>query len=107
MEPTPPAAPGHNLPPIKSSTLHVNARAMARAVTAHANEAREPKVVNPSPPVVSVEETTLGALTERIKGAAVEENAFDPREYVRRTGAQTPRRTGAGLAAAALKKLGG
>ncbi len=106
MEPIPDAAPDRSLPPIRSSALQVGVRATARAATVHASEAYDPKVIKPTPPPARVEETTLGALAARMKRAPVDENEFDPSVYLRRTAVRAPRPTGAGLAAAALKRLG-
>ena len=101
------AVPGRSLPPVKTSALQVDARAMARAATAHANEAFNPKAPKPSAPRQRVQQTTLGALAASLKGSdLVDENAFDPKAFLQRTGPRVPERTGAGLAGAALRKLG-
>lgn len=106
MEPNADSAPDRSLPPVKSSALQVNARQTAAAATRHASESFDPDAPKPSPPPPSVERTTLGALVARMKGTSMDENAFDPGAYVRRTGGQAQRATGAGLAGAALRKLG-
>jgi hypothetical protein len=106
MEPSADAAPDRSLPPVKSSTLQVSARKTAAAATRHASEAFDPTVPKPTPPPQRVERTTLGALMARMKVTSMDENEFDPAAYVRRTGGQTQRTMGAGLAGAALRKLG-
>lgn len=106
MEPISDTAPGHSLPAIKSSTLQVAVRKTARAATVHASAAFDPEPARPIHAPVRLEETTLGALAARIGAEPVDENVFDPAAYLRRTSAQIPRSTGAGLAGAALKHLG-
>lgn len=99
-------APDHTLPPVRSSALQVKTRAIARGVTRRVNEVVSPAPKPQAPPrEVPVVSTTLGALAARIKGGLDEGQDFDPAAYLRRTGAQTQRHTGAGLAGAALKKL--
>ncbi len=100
------AAPGRSLPPVRTSALQVDVRAMAHAATAHANEAFNPKTPKPSAPRPRVQQTTLGALAASLKGSdPVDENAFDPKAFLQRAGSRVPKRTGAGLAGAALRKL--
>lgn len=108
MESTSDNAPDRALPPIKSSSLQRNAHLTARAAAVHASEAFDPKPrQQPVPRPARRVETTLGALSAQLSEGLLEEQEFDPAAYLRQTTQTGVPRTGASLAAAALKRLGG